>query len=74
MLLERRGRDDVLLARGLLLDAARIAAELGMEGLARQVERLQVGRGGNDVAPTSSTAELRLRATSWRLELHERGG
>ena len=68
MLLERRGRDDVLLARGLLLDAARIAAELGMEGLARQVERLQVGRGGNDVAPTSSTAELRCEGDFWRLE------
>ena len=51
MLLERGERDDVLLARARLSGAARMAVDLGMEGLSRHVERLQVARGDNGVAP-----------------------
>jgi len=78
MLLERGERDDVLLARARLSGAARMAVDLGMEGLSRQVERLQVGRGDNGVGPptvavtraveASPAAEFRCEGEFWHLE------
>jgi hypothetical protein len=77
MLLERRERADVLLARGLLSAAGHIAADLGMEGLGRQVERLQACRDDPGPPPPSPVAlrvvegppvgEFRREGEFWRL-------